>query len=332
MQKSVPPAIALGLLSLGLLQAGRASTQTAIAKFEVGRQYFFDFGPPNDFYELFLVRSVGDKTAVQKITLTPVGMNRCIAPPTVESEDAILDKSIGELLGTTNPCTIPEKELRREQKRCKKCMVFSGANVMMQFQCGTQTRLIRANVLDRDMFDPRSHTPEHTSWTIHLLEQLDAPLKPGVIYRPMFPMLREPETSKAAALDPDGAQELASGKYDSLFPSGPDLPSKLYRQALDRPPSPRVDLVSGSPTAPQEFVPPKYPPLARLAHIEGPVSVKVQFDENGVVRNATIVDGYLQLRTAVVDAAWRWKFPTGEPDRETVVTVNFVLNCPPTAK
>jgi TonB family protein len=259
-------------------------------------------------------------------------MSRCIAPPTVESETAILDKTLGELLGTTNPCTIPEKELRREQKRCKKCSVFSGANVMMQVQCVTQTRLIRANVLDRDMFDPKPRTPEHTSWTIRLLEQLDAPLKPGVIYRPMFPMPEERDTSKAAVLDPDVAQELAAGKYDPLFPSGPDVPSKLYEQALDRPPSPRVDLVGGSPIAPQEFVPPKYPPLARLAQIEGPVSVKVQFDEEGVVRDATIVDGYLQLQTAAVNGAWRWKFPKGEPNRETVVTVNFVLNCPSTKK
>jgi hypothetical protein len=42
-----------------------------------------------------------------------------------------------------------KKPLRRELKRCKKCLVFSGADVVLQVQCGTETCLIRTDILDK---------------------------------------------------------------------------------------------------------------------------------------------------------------------------------------
>jgi TonB family protein len=296
--------------------------------FEIGRHFFFDFGPPHDFYELFIVRSSGEKMAVERITLTPTGIDSCIAPTRVDTETAILDKDIAAFLGKTNPCAIPEKELRRELKRCKKCSVFSGANVMMQFVCGAQTRLIRANVLDRDMFDPAPQTPEHTSWTMHLLEQLEAPLGPGVIYRPIFPIPEEQESPRTSALDPDIARELGAGKYDALFAGAPDKPSQLYEQALSAPPLPTVELVGGSPIAPDLFLKPKYSPLARLAHLEGTVTVKIKVGDTGVVSDATVDSGPPLLGAAAVAAAWGWRFPKGESGRETLVTIKFASNCP----
>jgi len=44
--------------------------------------------------------------------------------------------------------------------------------------CGGETRLIRSDILDRDMFDASAHTPENTAWTMQLLEKLDKPLGP----------------------------------------------------------------------------------------------------------------------------------------------------------
>src|SRR5882762_9345741 len=157
-----------------------SDTLTLPDQFVIGRHTFFDFGPPTDFYELFLVRSAGSDTSIQRITLIPPA-NICIAPAKFESVSASLRGTPAKLLGSTNPCTVPEKDLRRELRRCKNCLVFSGIKVVMQVECGTQTRLIRSDILDRDMFDPTTKTPEHTSWTIALLQRMDSAVGPGAI-------------------------------------------------------------------------------------------------------------------------------------------------------
>lgn len=331
MRKAIAAAIAFLICGLAYSREG-PSAQAPITEFEIGQHFFFDFGPPNDFYELFIVRSAGEKTAVQRISITPTGINRCIAPTKVEAATALLDKSVAQLLGKENPCAIPERELRKELKRCKKCLVFSGAQVTMRVACGAQTRLIRSDVLDRDMFDPAPRTPEHTSWSMRLVEQLEAPLGPGVVDRPMFPAPEDAKPTGTALLDPALAQALAAGNYDALFPAAPDKPSKLYEQSLAHPPSPIVELVSGSPFTPDTFIPPQYPPLARLTHVEGAVCLKINVNENGVVSNVTVEAGHPLLRQAATDAARRWEFPKGEPNRETQVTISFILNCPPESK
>jgi hypothetical protein len=84
-------------------------------------------------------------------------------PARLETASATLQQSLAELLGSKNPCAIPEKDLKREIKRCKKCSVFSGSKVTMQVTCGGAARLIRSDILDRDMFDAAAHTPENTA-------------------------------------------------------------------------------------------------------------------------------------------------------------------------
>lgn len=153
-------------------------------EFEIGRRTFFDFGPPFDFYEVFLVKPNTGGLSIERITLTP-SSNSCLESAKVEYANANLDENITSLL-KYNPCAIPEKDLRKETKRCKKCLVFSGAVVAMQAKCGSVTRIIRANILDRDMFDPAPHTPPNTTWTMNLLARIDNAVGPGVMDKPMF--------------------------------------------------------------------------------------------------------------------------------------------------
>ncbi len=247
-------------------------------QFEIGRRTFFDFGPPFNYYEVLLVRPAENGASVERITLTPPG-NACTQPTKVEIVSAPVSESVAVLLGKTNPCTIPEKELRRELKRCKKCLVFSGADVAMQFKCGTQNRVIRADILDRDMFDPDPKTPRHTSWTVQLLGRLDDAVGPGVMQKPIFPLPEKEESSTRGATSPT-LQDVGSGKYDVLFQGAPEKPSDLYRAAQIRPPAPSVRLLSSSPFQPEVFIQPKYPLLARLARIEGAVVFKAEVDRS----------------------------------------------------
>jgi TonB family protein len=294
--------------------------------FVIGRHTFFDFGPPTDFYELFLLRPTPNGSSIERITLTPAA-DACTQPAKIETVSAPLNEPVAALLGNTNPCAIPEKDLRRERKRCKKCLVFSGANVAMQVQCGTQTRIVRSDILDKDMFDPAPKTPEHTSWTMRLLGRLDEALGPGVMDEPMFP-LAEREDPSAMDSDSDTLQDVKSGKYDVLFHGAPDKPSDLYRAAQNRPPAPTVRLLSCSPIQPQEFVLPQYPPLARLAHIEGTVVFRVAVDPNGSTTNYTLVSGHPMLLGSVQKAVSDWKFSKEGAGEEIEGTIVFATNCP----
>ena len=126
--------------------------------FLIARHTFIDVGPPNDFYEIISVRGTSTGTAVERVTLTPAG-DACIQRPTVEVAVSSIPDPVGVLLEGCNPCAIPDKSLRKELKRRKHGLVFSGAEISMHVQCGRKERIIRADILDRDMFDPKAATP-----------------------------------------------------------------------------------------------------------------------------------------------------------------------------
>lgn len=293
-------------------------------EFEIGRRTFFDFGPPFDFYELFLVRPTANGAAVERITLTPAA-DACTQPAKVEVASGTIRESVSELFGKTNPCAISEKDLRRELKRCKKCLVFSGANVTMQVQCGGQPRIIRADVFDRDMFDPSSNTPHHTSWTMQLLGRIDHAVGPGVMDRPAFSVSEErgPQPQDSEAL-----REISSGKYDLLFKSAPDRPSDLYHAAQIAPPVPTIRLVSSTPIQPEVFIQPAYPPIAKLARIDGTVNFTLDVSADGTATNFTVQSGHPMLRGATEKAVGGWKFPKDAAGQTVHLAVEFATNCP----
>jgi len=298
--------------------------------FEIGRHTFFDVGPPFDFYELLLVRSTGSGSVVQRIILTPPG-NACFAPAKIETVSASLTESVSALLGNTSPCAIPEKELRRELKRCKNCIVFSGANITMRAPCGSQSRLIRSDVLDRDMFAVAPNTPEHTSWTMQLLNHLDQALGSGVMEKPAFSVLGEDQATETK-LDPEVQRGLESGAFDELFPKEKEKLSSIYSAAQVRLPPPSVQLVGSLPFAPQDPAIPQYPPLARAARIQGLVSFTVFLDTHGNLAAPIFAQGHPLLLEAVREAVRTWKFTDTARGQTISASIQFSLNCPTSSK
>lgn len=316
-----------GLLLLPLsLSSAFGQTQTPV-KFPdeiiVGKHTFVDFGPPNDFYEIYILRVSGQDTSVERLTVTPAGQ-ACIQPPTVERAIAELDQSIPDLLQHKNPCLIPEKELTRERKRCKHCMVFSGADVNMQVKCGQATRTLRMDILDEDMFDPAAHTPVNTSQTMDLLSKLDKALGGGVLDRPMFDLSYKPSTKEHS----EAIDQLRAGDFDNLFPSDPDKPSQLYTEAQRVYPAPTITLVSASPIAPISPKFPPYPPIARYAHIQGKVGFELTVSSSGTASGVKFLSGPKMLESFTELALSKWTFPQ-EADGKTIQgTIDFELNCP----
>jgi TonB family protein len=243
---------------------------------------------------------------------------------------AAIPDPISVVLEGRNPCAIPDKALRRELKRRKHGLVFSGAEISMHVQCGGTERIIRADVLDRDMFDRSTVTPENTSWTMRFLARLDKAFPTGVLDRPMFAGLTE--QAGATPRNDDTARALATGEYDRLFDGTPDRLSDLYRASLIRPPVPDVLVRSSMPFQPENFVRPGYPPIARLARIEGAVVVTFQVDANGSVTGLQFESGHPMLRGAVENAVNKWKFPKEATDQQIKATVDFKTNCPSRTK
>lgn len=294
-------------------------------QFVIGRRTFFDFGPPFDFYEVFLVHSTAEGTSVQRLTVTPRG-DACTQPATVQSASVVINESISTLLGNKNPCTIPEKDVRKELKRCKKCLVFSGANVTMQVQCGEKTRRIRMDILDRDMFDQSPNTPEHTSWTFGLLGRLDQAAGPGVMQQPTFKPY-DPTASALGGAKPEVLDDLRKGTFDILFEGAPQKPSELFIEAQNVPREPDVLLVGSSPFSPESPILPKYPPIARAAHVEGSVAFKFDVTPNGDTSNLTFISGHPFLKNAVELAVASWKFPKEAAGTNIQTVIDFKMNC-----
>jgi hypothetical protein len=306
-------------------------TPGALDSFIIGRHTFIDVGPPHDFYELLLVTPNADGALIDKVTLTPA-VDVCFLPARVGITSTTIAESPAKLLGAANPCKIPERELRSELKRCKNCLVFSGANVAMQVQCGAEMRIIRSDILDKDMFDPKPDTPKHTSWTMQLLAQLDKPFGPGVLEKPIFPTVVEEEPPVKDEQSSPILLDLSAGKYDVLFKDAPERPSDLYRAAQIKPAIPSVHLQSSTPFQPTQPILPKYPPIARVAHVEGAVTFKIAVDANGGVRDITFDSGPPLLRGVVKEAVSSWRFTEEAFNQQVHATVDFALNCPNKSK
>lgn len=290
----------------------------------IGRDSFFDFGPPFHYVELLLVSPAGNGTSIERVILT--AGYKCTLPPKIEIAKATMKQSVAELFGRTNPCIIPEKDLNRELKRRKHYLVFSGANISMQVQCGGQTRIIRSDILDRDMFDPHAGTPEHTSWTMGILAQLDHALGPGVMDKPMIAL---PGDSGGTAPPVDSAtfQEIGAGEYDALFPGTTDKPSQIYLSTQKTIPAPTVRFVNSSPFQPILAPLPEYPLIARAASAEGTFTFAVDVQPDGRTTNFAVEQGASLFRAAMENASHESVFPKQAAGQRVVATVEFALNC-----
>ena len=312
------------VLATSTLPNHRRPSPSVPNSFVIGRDTFVDFGPPFHYLELLLVNPDGDGTSIERVMLT--SGYKCTLAPKIEVAKAGLKQPVGGLFGSANPCTIPEKDLSRELKRRKHFLVFSGANISMQVQCSGQTRIIRSNILDRDIFGSRAGTPKRTSWTMGILAQLDDALGPGAMDKPMITLPGDANES-AQPLDSPTLEEIGTGKYDSLFPGTTDKPSLIYLSTKNAIPVPTVKFVKSLPYQPLNAPLPEYPPIARAARVEGDFTFTVDVQADGLTTNFAVKQGAPLLRAAVEKASQSWVFPKEAAGQRVVATINFATNC-----
>jgi hypothetical protein len=300
------------------------SSSSFPAKILIARHTFFDFGPPFDFYEVISVDSTSNGLSVERALVTPAG-DACTQPPSVEVKTAIISSTMRDLLKGKNPCDIPDKDLRKESKRCKHCLVFGGADITMQMSCGANERKIRMDVLDRDMFAQTPNTPEHTSWTMAVMSTLDGVFGPGVLDKPMF-TLGDAKQASVHTPELDISQKLRSGQFDGLFRSEKPL-SELALEAEKPLQMPTVVLADSSPAVPITMELPTYPPIAKFAHVEGEVSVNFDVTADGQTKNPSFGDDGKLFQKATAVAIEKWTFPKTADGHKENATLLFKLNC-----
>ncbi len=303
--------------------AGAASARRSapvVDEFTVGRNTFFDFGPPFNYYEIYIVKGEGDSVTVRRIYFS---LGECTHQLKVEYFSATLRTKISDLFEDRNPCEISDRDLRRERKRHKHDPVFSGAVTTLQLQCGTKERRIRTDAYDRDWFAKDPGTPQNTSWTMRMLGKLNSATGRSPLDEPVFAQNSAPQPK---SIPNDVLTELRSGRFDSLFDEM--SVSGIFRDFQPSPLEPQVRIVSVEPVAPPlspEAIP--YPPLARAANVSGVVHVRLRVDSDGHAANIKIEDGHPLLKGVVEKSATKWRFDREFAGQDVRVTIEFNTNC-----
>lgn len=319
-------AIAMLLIFMDTCVAQKHKVQQPIPnEIVIGRNSFIDIGPPFNYYDLTFLRSEGVKTDVERISLTPPA-DTCYPRAEIRAAHLKLDETLSEILESTNPCTIPEKKLKAELKRRNKGLVFSGMDVTIQVNCAGGKRIIRADILDRDIFDDHPNTPQFTAWSRSLFEKLDRITGDQPWDKPIFPV---PDAAPAAVptTQSRAMQAIADGEFDEIFKDAPDRPSVLYRIAQNSPRQPFIELTSIEPVHPATYVDPIYPPIAKAARVHGTVEFHLTIGAHGLATGVAIDSGPRMLWQAVTDATAKWKFLTDDSGKTIHGSIRFGLNC-----
>lgn len=304
---------------------GHKSQEPFPTEVVIGRDSFIDIGPPFNYYDLTFLRSEGEKTDVERISLTPPA-DACYPRAEIAITHVNLSESLSSVLQGMNPCTVPEKALKAELKRRNKGLVFSGMNVSIQVECAGGGRVMHADILDRDIFGAHPNTPQYTAWSRTLFDKLDQVTGDHPWDKPIFPVSEAapaaPPISHSAAL-----QAIADGKFDSIFGDSSDRPSALYRLAQNVPRKPFIELTSSEPIHPTEYVDPVYPPIAKAARVHGTVEFHLTDGSDGSAKDIAIDSGPRMLWQAVSDAIAKWKFSTDDSGKIIQGSIRFGLNC-----
>jgi protein TonB len=122
---------------------------------------------------------------------------------------------------------------------------------------------------------------------------------------------------------------LGSGSPDGVLDSFGPTPRPMM-PAAPKPAAPPVRISHMSEGDLIRKTLPVYPPLARMARIQGQVVLQAVISKQGVIENLKVVTGHPMLVPAAIDAVRQWRYRpyvlNNEPvEVETQITVNFSL-------
>jgi len=131
----------------------------------------------------------------------------------------------------------------------------------------------------------------------------------------------------------EGGDRIGDGAFPIGAPAGLPVPISGSNPVMPARPAPTIRTFRKSTILEGSLirrVQPVYPPLARMARIQGPVVVAAVISKEGVMERVQAISGHPMLVPAAVDAVSQWRYKpyilNGEAiEVETQITVNFVL-------
>lgn len=88
-----------------------------------------------------------------------------------------------------------------------------------------------------------------------------------------------------------------------------------------------MKLIDSSPFSPISAELPKYPPIAKAAHIDGLVTITFDLTSSGKAENLSFISGQKFLQGTVASAVKSWEFPRAAFGRQGRATIEFKMNC-----
>ena len=331
------------------LPARRSPAVSGPTRFYAVSHTFWDNGPMWD-YHILEAEQDGTDTVVRDLLITSV-QSPCGPSCTVKAKTKRLQNTRpAELVGDNNPCAVDRRELRREIRRTRRALkyqpLFSTADFGVVATCGGEETVLHLPLLPFP-FQTQGSRPIVRSYD--LLPDVETRVfGTGKVFRPIADMktfkgLQDDSESKDQDDERVGetfVAELRSGAFDRALWGDckkPACTGEGLKQVLETyvPPEersePGVSWVSSPVFECLNCPLPAYPPIAKLARVEGDVELEIQVDgRTGAVLRVAVTSGQSLLVGAAIQAAQVWQF---RPERHlqgvkrSRVKLRFRMNC-----
>ena len=154
-----------------------------------------------------------------------------------------------------------------------------------------------------------------------VLKSVNEPIPEGKAAREVFGASRNSYTDESVSSD-DGV----AAKKGNTLAKAVDNTTLLDSDATALPTPTEEYLVSEMPVLVSE-IRPAYPKEAKDKRLEGVVALDVLIDQEGAVRNVSVIDGPEIFRSGALEAMKRFKFKPAKVDGKPVaVRIRYVLN------
>jgi TonB family protein len=329
------------LLVTAMLMAVSLTAEVSIpSQFYIVSVFFSDYGPAF-YYRVMDITPDGMDSIVKYSRIADVNLY-CPRRIVQIAEARVKNTSPGELVKANNPCAIKPRELSAGLRRYRR---FGGRFETVSYgivaQCGASLRQLALPSIEQLDWDRLKREKPHVAKLWDLASD---------VVTPVFgadSIFHDRTDSDELALQTAGEKlvpDLISGRYDAGLADAiqgneetwrsPSFRSLLetYRGPLRSPSEAGgygVRLEHSEVFPFSNFVTPIYPPLSKMARIQGKVELKLKLDPvSGEVLDAA-ASGHPLLTPSAIVAARHWRFKPNAISSETVsLTLDYALHCP----
>lgn len=356
MSRRFLPALLVLLLSEALTASQpKREVSARLNEFYIVRQAISDAGP--HWFEYILdVSPDKDGTTIKYIRIAPLNP-WCADSVTIKAAIAHLkDTSPKEVVGTDDPCLLGLDEFRQaldDSRRGKAVSLDDTALWNVVASCSTGEKEFHFPYPE----EVKMNRIKRRSPRVMALWDLEPKItKIAFGEKSVFYHIPSEKDMELQRLGQELLPELRSGRFDKGFQGycvelgTHGTASEVLWSPISKPcsPHPMEDLLSGyhgpvpnREPAPQllnpeelhflKFELPEFPPLARMAKIQGKVELSLEVDQQtGEVKNTTVVSGHPLLAKSAEAAAQRWRFDPGAQatNHPIRVILDYAFHCP----